>query len=95
MRYRTLGESGLMVSVVGLGCNNLGRPGTRTEDLAGCGYAAERGVALLDVAIGGLAAQPAVSSVIAGATSSKQVAANAAAGAWEPSAADLAALTAL
>ena len=50
----------------------------------------ERGVTLLDVAIGGLAAQPAVASVIAGATSPEQVEANVAAGNWQPSAADLA-----
>jgi aryl-alcohol dehydrogenase-like predicted oxidoreductase len=55
-------------------------------------YAAERGVTLLEVAVGGLAAQPAVASVIAGATRPEQVRANAAAGAWEPSATDLAAL---
>ncbi len=35
-----------------------------------------RGITLLDVAIGGLAAKPAVASVIAGATSAEQVAAN-------------------
>ena len=50
---------------------------------------------LLEVAIGGLAAQPAVASVIAGATTPEQVRANAAAGAWEPTAADLEALRAL
>jgi len=55
-------------------------------------FAAERGVTLLDVAIGGLAAQPAVSSVIAGATTPEQVAKNVAAGNWSPSAADVAAL---
>ena len=44
---------------------------------------------LLDVAIGGLAAQPAVSSVIAGATSRDQVAANVKAADWQPSADDL------
>lgn len=55
-------------------------------------YAAERGISLLDVAIGGLAAQPAVASVIAGATRPEQVLANAAAGGWQPDAADLAAL---
>ena len=55
-------------------------------------YAAERGRSLLDVAIGGLAAQPCVSSVIAGATTPDQVRANIAAGSWEPSAADLAVL---
>jgi aryl-alcohol dehydrogenase-like predicted oxidoreductase len=47
-------------------------------------FAAERGVTLLDVAIGGLAAQPGVASVIAGATTPEQVRANAAAGAWHP-----------
>jgi aryl-alcohol dehydrogenase-like predicted oxidoreductase len=55
-------------------------------------YADERGRDLLDVAIGGLAAQPAVTSVIAGATRAEQVRANVAAGAWEPTPADLAEL---
>ncbi|HEX5713012.1 MAG TPA: aldo/keto reductase [Solirubrobacterales bacterium] len=55
-------------------------------------FAAERGVGLLDVAIAGLAAQPAVGSVIAGATSPEQVSANVAALRWRPSAADLAEL---
>ena len=55
-------------------------------------FAGERGLSLLDVAIGGLAAQPAVASVIAGATSAEQVRANVAASGWQPSAADLAAL---
>jgi aryl-alcohol dehydrogenase-like predicted oxidoreductase len=58
-------------------------------------YAEERGVSLLDVAIGGLLAQPAVASVIAGATKPEQVRANAAAGEWQPSDDDLAALDAL
>ncbi|WP_433127338.1 aldo/keto reductase [Micromonospora sp. CA-240977] len=58
-------------------------------------YAAERGVTMLQVAIGGLAAQPAVTSVIAGATTPEQVRANAAAGTWEPSDEDLAALRAI
>lgn len=35
METRTLGTSSLAVSVVGLGCNNLGRPGTLTFDQAG------------------------------------------------------------
>jgi aryl-alcohol dehydrogenase-like predicted oxidoreductase len=52
-------------------------------------YAEQRGVTILRVAIGGLLAQPAVSSVIAGATKPEQVRANAAAGEWEPSEADL------
>jgi aryl-alcohol dehydrogenase-like predicted oxidoreductase len=55
-------------------------------------FAADRGISMLDVAIGGLAAQPAVASVIAGATRPDQVVANAAAGAWQPTADDLAAL---
>jgi aryl-alcohol dehydrogenase-like predicted oxidoreductase len=55
-------------------------------------FARDRDLSLLDVAIGGLAAQPAVGSVIAGATRPEQVEANAAAGSWEPSVDDLAAL---
>jgi aryl-alcohol dehydrogenase-like predicted oxidoreductase len=58
-------------------------------------YAAERGASLLDVAIGGLAAKPAVASVIAGATKPEQVAGNAAAGSWVPSPEDLKALEAI
>jgi aryl-alcohol dehydrogenase-like predicted oxidoreductase len=55
-------------------------------------FADERGIGMLDVAIGGLAAQPAVASVIAGATRPDQVRANAQAGLWEPTADDLVAL---
>jgi aryl-alcohol dehydrogenase-like predicted oxidoreductase len=55
-------------------------------------YAEERGLRLLDVAIGGLAAQPAVASVIAGATTPEQVRANAAASRWVPTEDDLAEL---
>ena len=55
-------------------------------------FAAERDVRLLDVAIGGLLAKPAVASVIAGATSAEQVASNVAAGAWRPTAEELASL---
>lgn len=58
-------------------------------------FGADRGHSLLDVAIAGLAARPAVTSVIAGATTAEQVQANAAAGAWELSADDMAALDAL
>jgi aryl-alcohol dehydrogenase-like predicted oxidoreductase len=58
-------------------------------------FAGQRGIGLLDVAIGGLAARPAVASVIAGATRPEQVRANAAAGAWLPTGDDLAALDAL
>ncbi len=47
-------------------------------------YAEKRGLSMLQVAIGGLAAQPAVASVIAGATKPEQVRANVEAGAWQP-----------
>ena len=55
-------------------------------------YGAERGHSLLEVAIAGLAARPAVTSVIAGATSPEQVRANAAAGEWTLAVEDVAAL---
>src|SRR5690349_23547594 len=51
---RHLGESGLVVSVVGLGGNNLGRPGTAAESLAGAralvSAALDAGITLFDVA---------------------------------------------
>jgi aryl-alcohol dehydrogenase-like predicted oxidoreductase len=65
----------------------------RLEALEAFGEA--RGVSLLEVAIGGLLAQPAVTSVISGATKPEQARSNAAAGEWQPSADDLAALDAL
>lgn len=52
-------------------------------------YAEKRGLSMLDVAIAGLAAQPAVSSVISGATSGDQVRTNAGALRWQPTAEDL------
>jgi aryl-alcohol dehydrogenase-like predicted oxidoreductase len=52
-------------------------------------FAAERGIELIDVATGGLAAQPMVASVIAGATKPEQVRRNAQAGLWEPAPEDL------
>jgi aryl-alcohol dehydrogenase-like predicted oxidoreductase len=55
-------------------------------------YAAERGLSMIQVAIGGLAAMPTVGSVIAGATSEAQVKQNVAAGLWVPSGDDLEAL---
>jgi aryl-alcohol dehydrogenase-like predicted oxidoreductase len=58
-------------------------------------FAADRGLTLLQVAIGGLAAEPAIASVIAGATKPEQVQANAAAPDWEPTEDDLAALNAI
>ena len=58
-------------------------------------YADERAITLLDVAIGGLLAMPAISSVIAGATKPEQVEPNVRAGEWTPSEDDVAALKAL
>jgi aryl-alcohol dehydrogenase-like predicted oxidoreductase len=55
-------------------------------------YAVQRDLRPIDVAIGGLAAQPAVATVIAGATRPEQVVENVRAGLWEPTAEDLAEL---
>jgi aryl-alcohol dehydrogenase-like predicted oxidoreductase len=52
-------------------------------------FADARSLTLLEVGIGGLAAQPGVASVIVGATKPEQVLANAQAGGWEPAAVDL------
>ena len=52
-------------------------------------YAAARDLSVGDVAVAGLAAQPAVSSVISGATRGDQVRTNAAAVRWQPTADDL------
>jgi aryl-alcohol dehydrogenase-like predicted oxidoreductase len=52
-------------------------------------YAHARDLSMLDVAIGGLLARPAVASVIAGATTPDQVRTNAAAARWQPSEADM------
>jgi aryl-alcohol dehydrogenase-like predicted oxidoreductase len=73
------------------------RPGYLTEPKldrveALISWAAGRGLTVLEVAIGALAAQPGCTSVIAGAMSPEQVKANVAAGEWIPSAADLAEL---
>ncbi|MGK9148704.1 aldo/keto reductase [Plantibacter flavus] len=52
--YRALGRSGLMVSAVGIGCNNFGRSGTVTETLEGTTAvvhaAIDAGVNLFDTA---------------------------------------------
>src|SRR6266700_2570075 len=58
-------------------------------------WAQERGVTLLETAIGALAAHPGCSSVIAGATSAEQVKANAAAADWTPTEAELAEIDAI
>jgi aryl-alcohol dehydrogenase-like predicted oxidoreductase len=55
-------------------------------------FARERGHSLLELAIGRLAAQPGVASVIAGATTPEQVRANVGAAAWTPTSDDLDAL---
>jgi aryl-alcohol dehydrogenase-like predicted oxidoreductase len=51
---RRMGASGLLVSAVGLGCNNFGREGTRTETLDGTravlDAAIDAGVTFLDTA---------------------------------------------
>ncbi len=52
--YRPLGPSGLVVSTIGLGCNNFGRAGTATETQEGTdaviGAAIDAGVTLFDTA---------------------------------------------
>jgi aryl-alcohol dehydrogenase-like predicted oxidoreductase len=58
-------------------------------------YADQLSLTLLDVAIGGLLAMPAITSVIAGATKPEQVRANVRAGNWEPKQNDLTVLRAL
>jgi aryl-alcohol dehydrogenase-like predicted oxidoreductase len=54
IEYRTLGNSGLRVSTIGLGCNNFGRLGTATETQQGTdavlSAALDAGVTLLDTA---------------------------------------------
>ena len=58
-------------------------------------FAEERGLEVVEVAIGALAAQPMVASVIAGATKPEQVQANARAVRWTSSPEDLAELDAI
>ena len=54
MKTSRVGHSGLTVSVIGLGCNNLGRAGTATESQAGTDAvvkaALEQGITFFDVA---------------------------------------------
>ena len=54
MQYRQLGKSGLTVSTIGVGCNNLGRFGTITEQQEGVdrviSAAVDAGITLFDVA---------------------------------------------
>ncbi|NJP42526.1 aldo/keto reductase [Actinacidiphila epipremni] len=58
-------------------------------------FAEDRGITMLDVALGGLRAQPAVDTIIAGVTRPEQVAANAAAVQWKPTGEDLDAIDAI
>ena len=58
-------------------------------------FADEQGHSLVELAIAGLASRPGVASVIAGATKPEQVRANAAAGDWQLTAGQLAALDAI
>jgi aryl-alcohol dehydrogenase-like predicted oxidoreductase len=55
-------------------------------------FAEERGLSMVDVALGWLLAQPDVPAVTPGATSPNQVRSNAHAAAWQPSAEDLGSL---
>jgi aryl-alcohol dehydrogenase-like predicted oxidoreductase len=77
------------------GSRLAGRPGYVTDDKldrveALIAWAAERGLTVLEVAVGALAAQEGCACVIAGATTPEQVKANAAAADWVPSAEELA-----
>ncbi len=50
MRYRTLGDSGLLVSVVGLGCNNFGGRLDNARTRAVVDAAIDEGITLFDTA---------------------------------------------
>ncbi|MFC7618466.1 aldo/keto reductase [Actinokineospora soli] len=65
-------------------------PWDRIEKLRA--FAGERGIAMTSLAVGWLAAQPVVGSVIAGATTPEQVAVNALGARWRPTPDDLAVL---
>jgi aryl-alcohol dehydrogenase-like predicted oxidoreductase len=82
------------------GSRLAGRPEYVTEQKLGrveelISWAQAQGVTVLDAAIGGLAALPGCTSVIAGATSPEQVKANAEAASWQPSAEQLAEIGAI
>jgi aryl-alcohol dehydrogenase-like predicted oxidoreductase len=69
LEYRNLGSSGLLVSTVGLGCNNFGRAGTAAESQAGTtavlDAAIDAGITLLDTA-DVYGAEPGVSETLMG-----------------------------
>ena len=89
--WRALGD-GLLTGTRTRG----GKPVTEQAALARIGaletFANERGIGLLEVAIGGLAAMPAVTSVLTGAERPEEIRANARAAEWIPSVEDLVAL---
>jgi aryl-alcohol dehydrogenase-like predicted oxidoreductase len=82
MRERRIGDSGPVVSVVGLGCNNFGWRIDVEQSGRVVAAALDAGITLFDTA----------ESVIAGATTPEQVRANVAAGEWVPSLEELAEL---
>ena len=69
VQQRRVGASGLLVSAVGLGCNNFGRAGTVTETLEGTkavlDAAIDAGVTFLDTA-DGYGAEPGLSETLMG-----------------------------
>lgn len=93
-KYRRGEEAPKGARLTGRHARNLSRFSDRNWDiLEGFeAFAKDRGITLLDVAFGGLAAQAQVASVIAGATRPEQAQANARTAAWEPSSDDLAEL---
>ncbi len=68
MRYRSLGNSGLLVSVAGLGCNNFGRRLDADATRAVVDAAIEAGITLLDTAdmYGGGGSEELLGEVLAG-----------------------------
>src|SRR6266699_6740777 len=68
MRYRSLGDSGLLVSVAGLGCNNFGRRLDAEATRAVVDAAIEAGITLLDTAdmYGGGGSEELLGEVLAG-----------------------------
>jgi aryl-alcohol dehydrogenase-like predicted oxidoreductase len=88
MRYQRIGTCGPTASVVGLGASHFGRVCDRQQSR----FAQQRGISMVSLAVGWLAAQPCVGPVITGATTPEQIRANAAAGEWVPSPDDVIAL---
>jgi aryl-alcohol dehydrogenase-like predicted oxidoreductase len=88
-KYRR-GQAAPQGSRLALGSQASRLEGARWDRIEALRFFAEnRGISMLTLAIGGLAAQPAVASVISGVTRPEQVETNARAGLWEPTAEDL------